>query len=72
MTCPICGGKSNVYWSAAVDNGSQINRRRMCTECGWKFRTVEVECGEEEVTGIRYRYDGVPLVDLNRRNDRGG
>lgn len=38
--CPKCGASSNVYFVREMDNGNVI-RRRVCTECGTRFETVE-------------------------------
>lgn len=42
MTCPVCGGKTEVRDSCAeVD---VIYRKRRCVECRHTFETEETEC----------------------------
>lgn len=41
MTCPMCGGETKV-----VDSRKDIDhviRSRICTECKYRFRTVETD-----------------------------
>lgn len=41
MNCPVCGGKCSQQ-RISEDPGS-IRRYRICRDCGYKFRTVEVD-----------------------------
>ena len=57
MTCPECNGKTKV-----VDSRPEvdcINRRRECTECGFRFSTVELD---EDV------FERIVKHDKNRKN----
>ena len=41
MLCPMCDGETKVTDSRPkVDS---VNRRRECLECGFRFKTVEVD-----------------------------
>ena len=42
MTCPVCGGKTQVY-DSRTPYGDEVWRRRQCVDCGYKFTTVEHE-----------------------------
>ena len=41
MTCPVCGGRTNVIYCKADCEG--VYRRRNCLECGHRFYTSEQE-----------------------------
>lgn len=41
MTCPVCGGRTNVIYCKADCEG--VYRRRNCLECGHRFYTAEQE-----------------------------
>ena len=41
MKCPECGGTTNVVDSREFDGN--LNRRRECKSCGYRFNTIEVE-----------------------------
>ena len=42
MFCPFCGNEeTKVIDSRLVSEGSQIKRRRECTNCGERFSTYE-------------------------------
>ncbi|MEJ2580841.1 MAG: ATP cone domain-containing protein, partial [Acidobacteriota bacterium] len=42
MNCPFCGDSDNrVVDSREVRSGSEIRRRRECSECGKRFTTYE-------------------------------
>lgn len=42
MRCPFCGHEdTQVKDSRPADDGSSIRRRRLCTNCGQRFSTVE-------------------------------
>lgn len=51
--CPKCGEKSTVIKTGRTA-GDQLVRYRICTDCGWKFKTVELYCGSETVA-LQYR-----------------
>ena len=41
-TCPDCGSDTIVYDSRERSDGTLL-RRRECTVCGYRYRTVEIE-----------------------------
>ncbi len=42
MKCPVCGcNKDRVLDTRSVDDDKSIRRRRECTECKYRFTTVE-------------------------------
>lgn len=44
MKCPICNGKTVVLYDRLYDNG--ISRRRHCTQCRYRFVTLEIVAPE--------------------------
>lgn len=48
MKCPICGSEAN----RAVDSrpgDDCINRRRMCSGCGHRWNTIEVDADQWDI-----------------------
>lgn len=41
MTCPNCNGKTRVIDSTTDEDST--TRRRECTECDYRFSTVEID-----------------------------
>ncbi len=41
MTCPVCGGKSNVI--NTLDESDIIFRQRQCKECKYRWYTQETD-----------------------------
>lgn len=41
MTCPVCGGVTNVVDSRKATD--HVVRKRKCYECGYEFRTIETD-----------------------------
>ena len=67
MTCPVCGGKTEVRDSCAeVD---VIYRKRRCVECGHTFETEETEC-KLDVSVQRMRYEKRKRRTENERRDK--
>ena len=42
MACPICGENAKVVGHCKYEI-DMVKRTRVCTECGHKFRTVEID-----------------------------
>jgi transcriptional regulator NrdR family protein len=42
MICPVCGSEYNFVRETAQGTDGKVYRRRRCSECEAKFRTVEV------------------------------
>lgn len=42
MTCPKCAGRTKIWDSRSEDGETKI-RRRECLECGYRFKTIEIE-----------------------------
>ena len=67
MTCPVCGGKTEVRDSySEVD---VIYRKRRCVECGHTFTTEEIEC-VLDVTVQQMRYERRKRRMENERRDK--
>lgn len=43
MTCPKCAGRTRIYDCRPDEAGETKMRRRECLECGYRFKTVEIE-----------------------------
>lgn len=43
MTCPKCAGRTKVYDCRPDEAGETKTRRRECLECGYRFKTIEIE-----------------------------
>ncbi len=41
MTCPVCGGGIKIHHTHDYDD--HIERRRKCVECGYLFKTIEID-----------------------------
>lgn len=57
MICPKCYGKTYVY-DTRPRSDENIRRRRSCTECGYKFTTVEClsQIFDKDYTQKSYEY----------------
>ena len=42
MTCPKCFSRTKIYDCRSEDGVTKI-RRRECKECGYRFKTIEIE-----------------------------
>ena len=42
MICPVCGSECNYVKETAQGSDGKVYRRRRCSNCDEKFRTVEV------------------------------
>lgn len=60
--CMDCGGKTVVVDSRTQENGT-ILRRRVCSKCGTRFNTIEIEESMLEVGDLIDELD-----DLRKRN----
>ena len=46
MTCPICGAETKIFDSRKhID---YVRRRRVCSECGYRFTTEEKEVEDKK------------------------
>lgn len=41
MECEKCGGNGRIYLNRNMERGS-VYRRRRCTQCGYKWTTIEL------------------------------
>ena len=55
IECPMCEGKTYVKASRPTE-GMGYRRNRVCSSCGYKYRTIEIL--EEEAEIIKENCDG--------------
>lgn len=73
ITCPSCGcGATEVLDTRAVAGENMIRRRRHCTGCGARFKTLEgvaAECTAIDIPGGNVTFD-LGKIDLRTRGPR--
>lgn len=65
MICPECKSK-NVYVHDSRQNDENTRRRRWCTECGYRFTTLEISL--EELQRLKKKEEFLYEVLTNARN----
>lgn len=65
MECPRCQQSTRVLESRRAEDGTALRRRRVCTECGYRFTTFERRVPEplyiRKRAGERQRFDRTKL-----------
>ena len=46
MNCPNCQSTSNGILETRKRNSTEIRRRRECTDCSWRWTTIEITADE--------------------------
>lgn len=63
MKCPVCGGSTGIYNSRPeVDC---VRRSRKCDDCGFRFRTIEIETDMMEAWENSHKID-IDVTDVKK------
>lgn len=54
MRCPVCGSEANRAVDSRPDDDC-INRRRMCSDCGNRWNTIEIDTDQWNIMTSIYQ-----------------
>lgn len=56
MVCPKCGGSKHTVYDTLPAANEFIFRKRKCLDCGYRFKTAEVEMTDDNST-FKYAFN---------------
>lgn len=69
MTCPVCGSSKHTVYDTLPALCEFIFRKRKCLECGYHFKTAEVELPDDDKS-VKYAfYEAEKMKHSNRKKN---